>query len=251
MTTAMTGAAALAVETVTHDYGGRAPALDAVSFTVEAGRFTALLGPNGAGKSTLFALATGLLRPQAGHILVHGHDLAQKPGPALARMGVVFQQPTLDLDLTVAQNLRYFACLHGIPGSEAERRIETELTRLDLYERRHETVRRLNGGHRRRAEIARALLHRPDLLLLDEPTVGLDRPTRRDLIAHVHALCAEGIAVLWATHLIDEIDAERDAVIVLHRGRIRAAGPVAEVTRSAGAASISDAFDRLTGEAAR
>lgn len=248
--TAAVRPAALAVEELTHDYGGRAKALDGVSFSVEAGRFTALLGPNGAGKSTLFALATGLLRPQAGRILVHGNDLARHPRPGLARMGVVFQQPTLDLDLTVAQNLRYFASLHGIPDSEANRRIEEGLNRLDLFERRHETVRRLNGGHRRRVEIVRALLHRPDLLLLDEPTVGLDLPTRRRLITHVHALCAEGIAVLWATHLIDEIDPERDAVVVLHRGRVRAAGPVAEVTRNAGAATILDAFDRLTGDAA-
>ncbi|WP_448187350.1 ABC transporter ATP-binding protein [Azospirillum sp. sgz301742] len=242
---------ALAIDGIGYAYGPSTQALDGVSFTVEAGQFTALLGPNGAGKSTLFALATGLLRPQAGRIRVHGHDLTDAPGPALARMGVVFQQPTLDLDLTVAQNLRYFAALHGIPRAEADRRIEAELTRLDLFERRHEKVRRLNGGHRRRAEIARALLHRPALLLLDEPTVGLDLPTRRRLIEHVHALCAQdGIAVLWATHLIEEIDAETDHVVVLHRGMVRASGAVAAVNRDLGAASVTESFDRLTGGAA-
>jgi len=242
---------ALAVDGIGYSYGAERKALDGVSFTVEAGQFTALLGPNGAGKSTLFALATGLLRPQTGRILVHGHDLTRTPGPALAKLGVVFQQPTLDLDLTVAQNLRYFAALHGIPGREADRRIEAELTRLDLFERRHETVRKLNGGHRRRAEIARALLHRPALLLLDEPTVGLDLPTRRRLIGHVHDLCAQdGIAVLWATHLIEEIDAGTDRVVVLHRGAVRASGPVAEVNRAAGASTVTETFDRLTGGAA-
>jgi len=240
---------ALTVSSLFYAYGKGAPALDRVSFEVRPGQFTALLGPNGAGKSTLFALATGLLRPQSGHVLVNGHDLAQAPGPALARMGVVFQQPTLDLDLTVAQNLRYFASLHGIPRGEADRRIETELTRLDLFERRGEKVRALNGGHRRRAEIARALLHRPALLLLDEATVGLDLPTRRRLIEHVHALCAEqGIAVLWATHLIEEIDPATDHVVVLHRGTVRAVGAVAEVNRAHGCASVTETFDRLTGD---
>ncbi|WP_431855999.1 ABC transporter ATP-binding protein [Azospirillum sp.] len=242
---------ALSVEDLGYTYASGRKALDGVSFGVAPGQFTALLGPNGAGKSTLFALATGLLSPQAGRIRVHGHDLARTPGPALARLGVVFQQPTLDLDLSVAQNLRYFAALHGIPRREADRRIEAELTRLDLFGRRDEKVRALNGGHRRRAEIARALLHRPALLLLDEPTVGLDLPTRRKLIEHVHALCAQdGIAVLWATHLIEEIDAATDRVVVLHRGTVRAAGPVAEVNRALGAATVTETFDRLTGGAA-
>lgn len=238
---------ALEVEGLRHAYGPGGFALDDVGFRVMPGAMTILLGPNGAGKSTLFALATGLLRPTSGSVRVHGHDLAREPGRALARMGVVFQQPTLDLDLTVTQNLRYFAALHGIARAEADRRIETELTRLALFERRGETVRALNGGHRRRVEIARALLHHPALLLLDEPTVGLDIPARRGLITHVHALCAEeGIAVLWATHLIDEIDPATDHVVVLHRGTVRASGPVAVVNAEAGCATVAESFDRLT-----
>lgn len=240
-------APALEVEDLHHAYGPGAVALDGVGVRVMPGTFTVLLGPNGAGKSTLFALATGLLQPTAGRIRVHGHDLAREPGRALGRMGVVFQQPTLDLDLTVVQNLRYFAALHGIPGREANRQIEAELNRLDLFERRGEKIRALNGGHRRRVEIARALLHRPALLLLDEPTVGLDIPARRELIQHVHALCAaDGIAVLWATHLIDEIAPATDYVVVLHRGRVRASGPVAAVNAAAGCATVAESFDRLT-----
>ncbi len=235
---------ALDISRVSYSYGSRM-ALDDVSFTVEAGRFTALLGPNGAGKSTLFALATRLLSIPEGSIGVFGDDLARSPGAALRRMGIVFQQPTLDLDLSVAQNLRYFASLHGIGRREADRRMEAELSRLDMAERAGEKVRALNGGHRRRAEIARALLHRPSLLLLDEPTVGLDLPTRRRLIDHVHALCRdEGIAALWATHLIDEIDTARDAVVVLHQGRVRAAGAAAAVM---GPRSLGEAFNSLTG----
>ncbi|KJS45152.1 MAG: ABC transporter ATP-binding protein [Rhodospirillaceae bacterium BRH_c57] len=237
---------ALDINRVSYSYGSRM-ALDDVSFTVDAGRFTALLGPNGAGKSTLFALATRLLSIPEGSISVFGADLARTPGVALRRMGIVFQQPTLDLDLSVAQNLRYFASLHGIGRREADRRMEAELSRLDMAERAGEKVRALNGGHRRRAEIARALLHRPSLLLLDEPTVGLDLPTRRRLIDHVHALCRdEGIAALWATHLIDEIDTTRDAVVILHQGRVRAAGTAAAVM---GPVSLDQAFNTLTGAA--
>lgn len=238
---------ALEVDGLRHSYCGNRLALEDVGFRVMPGAFTCLLGPNGAGKSTLFALATGLLRPTAGQVRIHGHDIAQAPGDALAHLGVVFQQPTLDLDLTVLQNLRYFAALHGIGRREADRRIEAELTRLSLFERRADKVRALNGGHRRRVEIARALLHRPTLLLLDEPTVGLDIPARRTLIRHVHALCAEdGIAVLWATHLIDEIDPATDHVVVLHRGRVRANGPVAAVNEETGCATVAESFDRLT-----
>lgn len=236
---------ALIVENLSFRYGERM-ALDDVSFTVEAGRFTALLGPNGAGKTTLFALITRLLETRAGRIAVFGADLAREPGKALARMGVVFQQPTLDLDLSVAQNLRYFAALHGIGGREADRRIETELDRLGMAERKGEKVRALNGGHRRRVEIARALLHRPALLLLDEPSVGLDLPTRRLLVEHVHSLCRDhGLAALWATHLIDEIE-DGDDLVVLHQARIRATGPVAQVLARTKAPDIAQAFDALT-----
>lgn len=239
--------AVLTVDGLRYAYGARV-ALDGVGFAVPSGGFTALLGPNGAGKSTLFAIATGLLVPQAGTVTVLGHDLGRRPGAALAAMGVVFQQPTLDLDLTVEQNLRYFAALHGLGGGEAAVRIDAELDRLELSDRRKEVVRRLNGGHRRRVEIARALLHRPPLLLLDEPTVGLDRRSRLGLIAHVRDLCRrDGLAVLWATHLIDEIE-EGDRVVVLHRGRMRAAGGVAAVVAAAGAADLAEAFDRLTEE---
>jgi ABC-2 type transport system ATP-binding protein len=240
---------ALAVHQVGFRFGDRV-ALEEVSFLAQRGRFTALLGPNGAGKTTLFALLTGLLRAPSGTIRLLGHDMARAPRAALARLGVVFQQPTLDLDLTVAQNLRHFASLHGLTRRQAEPRIERQLARLDMAERAAERVRDLNGGHRRRVEIARALLHAPELLLLDEATVGLDLPTRRRLIEHVHALCRdEGLAVLWATHLIDEIDPVFDDVVVLHRGRVRAWGGAPELLRATRSASLGQVFDALTGAA--
>jgi len=141
---------------------------------------------------------------------------------ALAQLGVVFQQSTLDLDLTVRQNLRYFAALHGVSGRDADTRITAALEQLDMAERAGEKIRNLNGGHRRRTEIARALLHNPKVLLLDEPTVGLDAPTRAALVEYVHGLCTEtGVTVLWTTHLTDEVW-DTDQVILLHRGRVLA-----------------------------
>jgi ABC-2 type transport system ATP-binding protein len=221
--------------------------LEGISFAVEARSFTALLGPNGAGKTTLFSLLTRLFDSDRRHSGLW-------PGPArriVAGLGVHGRRlPTadLDLDLTVVQNLRYFAGLHGVSAREAEKRISAELERLEPSEPRRDKVRRLSGGYRRRVEVARALLHRPSLLLLDEPTVELDVPTRRSLVEHVHALAREdGIAVLWATHLIDEI-APDDRVVVLHRGRVRAAGTVGDVNAAAGCASIGETLGRVIAE---
>lgn len=209
----------LAVSGVTHDHGARR-ALDEVSFRITPGRFCALLGPNGAGKSTLFSLLTRLTALQAGRIEIGGQEMARAPRAALAQIGVVFQQSSLDPDLSVTENLRYAAALHGIWGREAGRRIGAALVRLGMAERGRERVSDLNGGHRRRAEIARALLHRPAVLLLDEPTVGLDAASRAAITAHVHDLARQGgLTVLWATHLADEV-APDDQVVVLHRGRV-------------------------------
>jgi ABC-2 type transport system ATP-binding protein len=236
----------LEVAGLSYDFG-KGPVLKDVGFRVEKGSFAVLLGPNGAGKTTLISLITRLYDSPTGQIRVAGHDVKRHSGRALARIGVVFQQSTLDLDLTVRQNLYYHAALHGLGRREAGERIEQELGRFEMLERAGEKVRGLNGGHRRRVEIARALLHRPDFLLLDEPTVGLDVASRRAIVAHAHRLAREsGIAVLWATHLIDEI-VDGDDVIVLHKGEIVAQGSVDEVNRATGAATIADSFDRLTG----
>ncbi|MFO1417398.1 MAG: ABC transporter ATP-binding protein [Methylotetracoccus sp.] len=236
---------ALSVEALSYAYGRR-KALDEIGFEVEPGQCTMLLGPNGAGKSTLFSLITRLYQSPSGRIRIGGADLRARPSAALARLGVVFQQSTLDLDLTVTQNLRYHASLYGLSSRVADARIRAELERQGMYERRDERCRQLNGGHRRRVEIARALLHEPELLLLDEPTVGLDVPSRRAIVDYVHELCAErSAAVLWATHLIDEVR-DGDRLVVLHTGLIRARGTVAEVLAECGAATIGEAFHKLT-----
>lgn len=235
----------LEIGQVSFSYGAR-KALDNVSFAVAPGRFCALLGPNGAGKSTLFALLTRLLVTRQGSIRVAGFDLACAPRAALARIGVVFQQPTLDLDLSVQRNLRYFAGLHGMSGRPAALAIAAALDRLGMAERAGEQVRALNGGHRRRMEIARALIHAPEVLLLDEPTVGLDAAARRAITGHVHDLADAGMAVLWATHLVDEIR-PADQVVVLHRGRVLSDGSASAL---AGVGSLADRFMAMTAEGA-
>src|SRR4030088_403618 len=239
------GGAALAIEGVSHCYGARR-ALDNVSFTVASGSFTALLGLNGAGKSTLFSLITRLFGVQAGHIGIFGYDIGSNPGEALRRMGVVFQPRTLDLDLSVTQNLQYHAALHGIDRHEARARAGELLGRIGLADRSGSKVRDLSGGQMRRLEIARALLHRPRLLLLDEATVGLDVKARADILKHVRRLVTEqGISVLWATHLLDEITSS-DELVVLHQGRILARGLVERVVAEANADNLHSAFMQLT-----
>ncbi len=226
---------------------GRKEALKGVSFAVQPGEFCALLGPNGAGKSTLFALLTRLFVARQGRIAVMGQDLQQAPRAALAQMGVVFQQMTLDLDLSVARNLAYFGALHGLSRCQSAARAQEVLERLDMAERAGEKARDLNGGHRRRLEIARALMHRPRLLLLDEPTVGLDARARAAITAHVHALAREdGLAVLWATHLVDEVSPD-DTVLILHHGEILQTGQARDIAPENGLAAH---FMALTEDAA-
>ena len=230
------GHPALQVGDLTWRYGSR-EALKGVSFTVEEGAFCALLGPNGAGKSTLFALLTRLFVSRQGRIAVAGLDLQAHPRAALAQIGVVFQQSTLDLELSVARNLSYFAALHGMDRATARRRAGEVLERLGMAERAGEKARALNGGHRRRLEIARALMHRPRILLLDEPTVGLDARSRAAITAHVHDLARDdGISVLWATHLVDEV-APDDQVLILHQGEIVQQGRAADLAPPGGLAA--------------
>jgi ABC-2 type transport system ATP-binding protein len=229
---------------LSHAFGARAVLRD-VAFDVDAGEFCVLLGLNGAGKTTLFALITRLYDRRQGEIAVFGHDVRSDAIRALADLGVVFQQPTLDLDLTVEQNLLYHAALHGMSPLEAKPRIAEELARARLTDRGRDRVRLLSGGQRRRVELARALVHRPRLLLLDEPTAGLDIESRGFLLNHVRELCGTtGLGVLWATHLIDE--AAEAKIVVLHQGRVLATGTAASLTAAASARDLDDAFHRLT-----
>jgi ABC-2 type transport system ATP-binding protein len=237
--------AALSVEGLSHAYGAR-QALKDVTFALAPSSFTVLLGLNGAGKSTLFALVTRLYATQAGQITIFGNDVDRASGEALRLLGVVFQPRTLDLDLSVMQNLLYHAALHGIGRRQARSRAEAMLSGIGLADRLHDKVRNLSGGQMRRVEIARALLHRPRLLVLDEPTVGLDIRARADILSHVHHLvAADAVCVLWATHLIDEISND-DGLVVLHQGRMLAHGSVPSVLAQTGTTDIRAAFATLT-----
>lgn len=238
---------ALLVRGVSHRFGP-VRALDDVSLTVPRGGFVVLLGPNGAGKSTLFALVTRLYDNVTGEIRILGHDVRRHPAAALQQLGVVFQSRSLDADLTVLQNLTYNAALHGIGRAAGRRKALEALDQVGLADRAGAKVRTLSGGQARRVEIARALLHEPACLLLDEATVGLDVASRESALAIVRGLAKDrGVGALWATHLVDEVACD-DRVVLLHQGRVRFAGPVQNLLSLAGADTLRAAFMRVTKE---
>jgi ABC-2 type transport system ATP-binding protein len=240
----MGGPAALEVAGVSHFYG-RKQALRTVSFAIRPGTFTVLLGLNGAGKTTLFSLVNHLFDTRHGTIRVFGYDINRASSEALRRMGVVFQARTLDLDLSVRQNLSYHACLHGIGARDAAARIADVLRTVDMSDQLNDKARSLSGGQMRRIEIARALLHRPPLLLLDEATVGLDIQSRAGILATIRGLVRnQRIAVLWATHLIDEVE-DGDHGVILRHGEVVAEGRISQIVRDSGGQSIREAFARL------
>jgi ABC-2 type transport system ATP-binding protein len=235
----------LRVQGLTKRYGGRV-ALDRLTLQLERGSFVALLGPNGAGKSTLFQLLSGLFVPDEGEAAVAGHSLRSDAVAALREIGVVFQQMSLDLDLSVLRNLQFHADLHGLPRTRAAARIADGCAALGIQGELQRPARELSGGTRRKVELVRALLHAPSMVLMDEPTVGLDPQSRRDLRTAIQRDVAErGSTVLWATHLVDEA-VHADRVLVLHQGRMLADGTPAGVTQALGQASLEAGFLRAT-----
>ena len=237
---------ALQIKNVSHKFG-EFKALKNVSIKIDSGDFTVLLGLNGAGKTTLYSLITRLYNNNSGSIKIHNFDVREESSDALKNIGVVFQQPTLDLDLSVEENLHYHSSLHGLSFADAKERIEEEIRRIDLTEKLKNKVRSLSGGQRRRVEIARSLLHKPKLLLLDEPTVGLDIGSRQMILKHVKSLCKKGqLAVLWETHLIDEID-KGEKVVIINKGKIVESGDVIKIVKKTKQKNIRDAFNKLVG----
>ncbi|MEB4591514.1 ATP-binding cassette domain-containing protein [Candidatus Thiothrix sp. Deng01] len=238
----------LSVEAVSKHYGALC-AVNQVSFQLDSG-FHALLGPNGAGKSTLFQLLTGLFAPDAGDIRLNGASIRRNLPQALAQMGVVFQQPALDLDLSVQANLDFYGRLHGMRKAEIRARSTAELAQLELTDAATSPCRNLSGGNRRKVELARALLTGPKLLLMDEATVGLDPASRASLLAYVHRLCREkNLCVLWATHLIDEAE-QADQVLVMHKGRLLAQAAPSALMAQTNTFSLLEAFFQLSGDSA-
>ena len=221
-------------------------ALDSISFSLSAGEYAALLGPNGAGKTTLFQILTGLFVADEGKVEVNELDIKNNSVKVLAEIGIVFQQITLDMDISILDNLKFHANLHGIPKEQFNYKAELELKQVNLWDRKNDQVRSLSGGQKRKVELARSLLHSPKVLLLDEPTVGLDPQSRRDLLEYVLKIKNERkIIILWATHLVDE--AERsDRVIILDRGKIVQSGSPSDIIEQTGQKDLHDAFVKIT-----
>ena len=236
----------LSVRGLTKRYGERV-ALKSLSLELRAGQFTALLGPNGAGKSTLFQVLTGLFAADEGEVEVAGHSLSHGASAALRHIGVVFQQISLDMDLSIRRNLLFQADLQGLPRALARERIAAGCARLGVDADLDRTVRELSGGNRRKVELVRAILHQPAVLLMDEATVGLDPKSRRDLLSAMREDVRErGVCVLWATHLVEEAE-QADRVLVLDKGQLLADGTPAEVTAALGEATLERGFIARTG----
>ncbi len=218
----------VSVENLTHSYGARV-ALDGVTFRVEEGEIFGLLGPNGSGKSTLFRILSTMMAPSGGRASIGGFDVAAASREVRRRMGVVCQSQSLDKKLTVAENIHGQGHLYGLSGAPLRQRAEDAMMRLGLLERCNDLVETLSGGLRRRVEIAKALLHEPRLLLMDEPSTGLDPGARRELWQYIEDLRgARRVTVLLTTHILDEAD-RCDRLLLLHQGRAVAEGTPSEL----------------------
>ncbi len=241
---------ALVVSNLSHRYGDR-EALKRVSFSVSAGEIFALLGPNGGGKTTLFKIVSTLLRASSGHVRVFDADVARAPDRVRRSMGVVFQAPALDPRLTVIENLRCHGRLYGLRGPTLDRRIRDALELVRLQERRADLVGALSGGLQRRVELAKALLPQPQMLVLDEPSTGLDPGARRDLWEHfVELRSLRDTTIVLTTHLMDEA-AGCDRVGVLHEGRLVTVGSPADLTSAIGGDVVHIVTRDLDGLAGR
>ncbi|MBV9504284.1 MAG: ABC transporter ATP-binding protein [Acidobacteriia bacterium] len=246
----------IVVENLTHQYGSRL-ALSNVSFEVGKGEIFGLLGPNGGGKSTLFRILSTMMSPTAGRAVVAGFDVARDPAGVRRRAGVVFQTQSLDKSLSVEENLRSQGHLHGLSGHVLRERIDRAVKQLGLGDRRNDLVESLSGGLRRRVEIAKALLHRPQVLLMDEASTGLDPAARRDLSNHIESLRSEdGVTILLTTHILEEAG-RCDRLVLLHQGKIVAQGSPDElrsriggdvvVLKSANTAALTQGIEQRFG----
>ncbi len=241
----------IVVEDLTQTFGS-VVAVDNVSFRVRSGEILAFLGPNGAGKSTTIKMLTTLLRPTSGHMLVAGHDPLRDANAVRRAFGIVFQDPSLDGELTAWENLDFHGVLYHVPRATRHARIPELLHFVGLWERRGDQVKNFSGGMKRRLEIARGLLHHPRILYLDEPTLGLDPQTRNQLWEHVRELNrTEGITVFFTTHYIEEAEKVAQRVIIIDHGKVKASGTPEELKAQAGAPTLEEAFLEFTGRTIR
>jgi len=227
-------------------------AVDDISFSVPQGAVFAFLGPNGAGKSTTIKMLTTLLSPTKGSISLQGREVTEDPLQARKSFGIVFQDPSVDDELTAWENMELHGVLYGVSGSELDDRIEAMLRFVDLWDRREDPVKRYSGGMKRRLEIARALLHTPGILFLDEPTVGLDPQTRNHLWDYVQRLSKDkAVTVFLTTHYIEEAAKVATDVAVIDKGQLVAQGAPKKLMASTKTKTLEAAFIKLTGRSIR
>lgn len=222
--------------------------LKEITFSVKPSELVIVLGPNGAGKSTLFSIISGLIIPDKGDCIVAGNNIEEDPVKALKGLGIVFQQPTIDMELTVKENLMFHASLQGLKTGLIKEVIKNELFNFDLYKKLNNKVKNLSGGERRKVELIRSVLHKPKMLLMDEPTVGLDPSSRKELLTKIIKLKnKEKLSILWATHLVDEAK-KADKIIILNKGQIVEMGKPSELVKKTKANSLSNAFFKIIGK---
>lgn len=242
---------AISIQGVTKRFGD-VTAVDNISFEVEKGELFALLGPNGAGKSTTIKMLTTLLRPTNGTLTLAGHDVTKEQDAARKSFGIVFQDPSVDTEMTAFENMQLHAALYGIKGSQTKRRIQDLLELVELWGRKDTLVKNYSGGMKRRLEIARGLLHHPHVLFLDEPTLGLDTQTRNLLWDYVQKMSkSEGMTVFFTTHYLEEAEGVADRIGIIDHGKLIALGTTNELTEQTGTKSLEEAYLELTGRTVR
>lgn len=231
---------------------GKVKAVNDVSFEVRPGELFALLGPNGAGKSTTIKMLTTLLKPTSGQLELAGHDVVKSQDLARKSFGIVFQDPSVDTEMTAYENMELHAVLYGVKSSETKHRIKTLLELVELWDRKDTLVKDFSGGMKRRLEIARGLLHHPHVLFLDEPTLGLDTQTRNLLWDYVKAMShQEGMTVFFTTHYLEEAEAVADRIGLIDHGKLIALGTSKELAKQTGTKNLEQAYLALTGKTVR
>lgn len=227
-------------------------AVDNISLGVKKGEIFAFLGPNGAGKTTTIKMMTTLLRPTSGEVFLNSHNVAENPRETRRSFGIVFQDPSLDNELTAYENMQFHAVLYGVPRHVYKERIPTLLKLVELFDRKDHFVKNFSGGMKRRLEIARGLLHHPKVLFLDEPTLGLDPQTRNLMWNYIKDLnTKEQITVFFTTHHMEEVDKVAGRLAIIDHGKIIASGSPEEIRIQVGTKTLEEAFIKLTGSGIR
>lgn len=242
----------ISADNVVKRFEGGITAVDGISFDVKRGEIFAFLGPNGAGKSTTIKMLTTMLRPTSGKLRLSGHDVAKERDSARKAFGIVFQDPSLDEELTAYENMELHATLYGVPRKKQEARIKELMELVELWGRKDSLIRTFSGGMRRRLEIARGLIHEPRVLFLDEPTLGLDTQTRNLMWDYVKKLSRQkGMTIFFTTHYLDEAEEVAERIAIIDHGRIAALGSTAQLCKQTGTKTLEQAYLKLTGDTLR